>query len=174
MLIPAISGPSMTWSGLANFCRASSVSASMKSTIPLTSACERRSSTGPSRQASSFTAALPFAFTVSANWMQPLGRVRPPVQEHVLDQLQQILRDLLVNRELPRVHDAHVQPRADGVVQERRVHRLAHRVVAAERERDVAHAAAHAAVRQVRLDPPRRVDERRSRSRCAPPCPSRR
>ena len=36
--IPSISGPSITSSGRSSFCRASSVSSSMKSTIPWTSA----------------------------------------------------------------------------------------------------------------------------------------
>ena len=51
------------------------------------------------------------------------------------------LGNLFVHRELAGVDDAHVQAGPDRVIQERRVHRLAHHVVAAERERDVAHAA---------------------------------
>ena len=73
---------------------------------------------------------------------QPVGGVGPAVEQHVLDALEQVLGDLLVDLELAGVDDAHVQPGADGVIQERRVHRLADHVVAAERERDVAHAAA--------------------------------
>ncbi len=45
------------------------------------------------------------------------------------------------------------------MIQKRRVHRLAHAVVAAEAERDVRHAAAHLRVRQILLDPLRRADE---------------
>ena len=44
--MPSISGPSITSSGRPSFWRASSASASMKSTTPCTSACERRCSTG--------------------------------------------------------------------------------------------------------------------------------
>ena len=43
--MPSISGPSMMSSGRGYFCRASSTSASMKSTTPCTSACDRRAST---------------------------------------------------------------------------------------------------------------------------------
>ena len=50
-------------------------------------------------------------------------------------------------------------PARDGVIEERRVHRLAHLVVAAEAERDVGDAAAHLGVRQVLLDPARGLDE---------------
>ena len=55
ILIPDIRGPSITANGLPYLSRASSVSCSMKSTIPLTSACDNRSSTGAARHASSFT-----------------------------------------------------------------------------------------------------------------------
>ncbi len=65
--MPAINGPSITSSGLTYFWRASSVSWSMWSTIPFTSACESRSSTVPLRHSSSTTSALPFCFTESAN-----------------------------------------------------------------------------------------------------------
>ena len=47
--MPSISGPSITSIGRSSFCRASSVSSSMKSTIPWTSACSRRFSTVSSR-----------------------------------------------------------------------------------------------------------------------------
>ncbi len=57
-----------------------------------------------------------------------------PVEEDVLDALEQVGLDVLVHGELPGVHDPHVEPRADRVVEERRVHRLADGVVTAERE----------------------------------------
>ncbi len=83
-----------------------------------------------------------------------------PVEEHVLDELQQVGRDVLVDRELAGVDDAHVQPGPHGVEQERRVHRLAHDVVAAEGERQVGDAAAGAGARAALLDQRQRVDER--------------
>jgi hypothetical protein len=66
----------------------------------------------------------------------------------------------LRRRELAGVDDAHVHARADGVVQEGRVHGLAHRVVPAEREGDVAEAARDLGQGQGRLDAPRRLQER--------------
>ena len=71
---------------------------------------------------------------------QPLGGVRPAVEDHVFDQLAQRRVEFFVDAELPGIDDAHRHARADRVVQERGVHRFAHRVVAAERERHVAHA----------------------------------
>ena len=90
---------------------------------------------------------------------QPLGRVAAAVEDHVLDVLEEILRDLRIDAELPGVDDAHRHAGPDRVIQERGVHRLAHRVVAAERERQVGHAAGDLDVRQVLPDPARRLDE---------------
>ncbi len=90
---------------------------------------------------------------------EALGRVRTAVEQDVLDELAQLRVDLLVHLEHAGVDDAHVHAGLDGVVEERRVHRLADVVVAAEAERDVRHAAAHLGVRQVRLDPARGLDE---------------
>ena len=58
---------------------------------------------------------------------QPLGRVGPPVQDHVLHPLAQVAGDILVDRELPGVDDAHGHALADRVVEEHGVHGLAHR-----------------------------------------------
>ena len=66
---------------------------------------------------------------------QPLGRVGAPVEHHVLAGLAQVLVDRLVDRELAGVDDAHVHAGLDGVIEEHRVHRFAHRLVAAKRER---------------------------------------
>ncbi len=63
---------------------------------------------------------------------EPLGRVRAPVENDVLDALAQLGRNLVVHAELAGVDDAHRHPGADRVVEEHRVDRLAHRVVAAE------------------------------------------
>ena len=79
---------------------------------------------------------------------QPLRRVLAAVQEDVLDEVEQVLRDLLVDRELAGVHDAHVEAGRDRVVEKRGVHGLADGVVPAEREGDVRDAARHLHVRQ--------------------------
>ena len=64
--MPAISGPSMTSKGSLYCNLASSVSASIKSVIPLIKECANLSSTVPSLHAALFTSTLPFALTVSA------------------------------------------------------------------------------------------------------------
>ena len=104
-------------------------------------------------------AAAPCALQRFADIHQPLGRVRTAVQQHVFDQHLQLRLDLLVHLEHPGIHDAHVHARRDGVIQKRGVHGLADLVVAAEAERDIGDAAAHLRMRQVGLDPARRVDE---------------
>ena len=89
----------------------------------------------------------------------PLGRVRPAVEDDVLDVLEQILRDVLVDHQLAGVDDAHVHAGPDRVIQERRVNGLTHHIVAAERKRQIADAAADLHARAGRLDDPRRLDE---------------
>jgi hypothetical protein len=90
---------------------------------------------------------------------QPFGGVGAAVQHHVFDAFAQFSIELVVDADHPGVDDAHVHAGLDGVVQEHRVDRLAHRLVAAEAEAHVADAAGHLGPPQVPLDPARRVDE---------------
>ena len=128
--------------------------------MPLTSAWLRRSSTVPDRQASSSALRLVLLLHRLRERDQALGGVGAPVEQHVLHQLEQVLGDLLVDRELAGVDDAHVHARADRVVQEGGVHGLAHGVVAAEGERDVAEPARDLGQGQGGLDAARRLEER--------------
>ncbi len=80
-------------------------------------------------------------------------------EDHVLDVLEQLRGDVLVDRELARVDDPHVEAGVDRVVQEGGVHRLAHDLVAAEREREVRDAAARERAGTALLDQPLRLDE---------------
>ena len=82
--------------------------------------------------AAPFPARLPLVFR--SQRQQPLRGVGAPGEDHVLDGFLQAFGDILVDRQLARVHYAHVHAGPDGVVKEYRVHRLADRVVAAERE----------------------------------------
>ena len=120
-----------------------------------------RLSTGSSRQARScaFASLPPAPVEALGDGEQALGRVGTAVQHDVLAGLAQLGIDLVVDGELARIDDAHVHPRLDGVVEEHRVHRLAHRLVATERERQVGDAAGHMRMRQVGADPARRLDE---------------
>ena len=90
---------------------------------------------------------------------QALGGIGAAVQHHVLGELAQIRRQIVVDGELAGIDDAEVHPRLNGVVEEHRVHRLAHRLVAPEGERQVRHAARDVGMRQLRADEPRRLDE---------------
>ena len=133
---------------------------SMKSTIPCTSACSSRFATGASRQREVELALRPLAADAVGDLDEPLGRVGAAVEEHVLDALEQLRLDVLVDGELAGVDDAHVEPGADRVVEERRVHRLADRVVAAEREAEVRDAARRAHAGAALLDQRQALDER--------------
>ena len=90
---------------------------------------------------------------------EPVGRVGAAGEDHVLDALEQLGLDVLVDRELAGVDDAHVEPGADRVVEERGVHRLADDVVAAEREAEVRDAAARPRAGAALLDPRQRLEE---------------
>ena len=63
---------------------------------------------------------------------QPLGGVRPSIQQYILHQLEEVFGNLLVHRQLSGVDDPHVQTGLNGMVQKGRVHRLAHDVVTTE------------------------------------------
>ncbi len=150
----------MTSSGRVEAARASSVSASMNSVMPLTSACSRRLATGSARQARSLSGPLAaLALVALGERQQPLGRVRAAVEHHVLAGVAQLAVDVLVDRELPGVDDAHVHAGRDRVVEEHRVHRLAHPLVAAEREGQVRHAAGDVHERHALADLARGLDE---------------
>ncbi len=90
---------------------------------------------------------------------QPLGRVRSAVQDDILDQLAQLRLDLVVDRQDAGVHDGHVEAGGDRVVQEDRMDRLAHAVVAAEREGHVRDAARGSCAGELLLQPPDGLDE---------------
>ena len=90
---------------------------------------------------------------------EPLGRILSPVEEDVLDALEQLRLDVLVDRELAGVDDPHVEPRTDRVVEEGSVHRLAHCVVPAEREGEVRDAAGDERARTTLLEERDRRDE---------------
>jgi hypothetical protein len=154
--MPAISGPSMTCSGRSACCRASSVSASMNSVMPLTSAWLIRLLDRP--VAPGEIALLGF---LAGRALEALGNVRQQpfgggaaglgqaVEHDVLTEPRAAPgRSIVIDGELAGIDDAHVHAGLDAVIQEHRVHRLAHRLVAAERERQVRHAARDMDMRQ--------------------------
>jgi hypothetical protein len=73
---------------------------------------------------------------------EPLGRVGPPIEDHVFDVLEQILWNVFVDDQLAGVDDPHVEARFDGVEEKRRVDGLANHVVSAEGKRQIADPAA--------------------------------
>ena len=141
------------------FTRASSVSASMKSTTPCTSACASRVFDGRFAPGQIGRAFARRALDLLGKRHHPLRRVRPAVEDDVLDVFEQIGRDVLVDDQLPGIDDAHVEAGLDGVEEKRRVDGLADDIVAAEGERQVADAATDLDARALLLDEPRRLDE---------------
>ena len=66
---------------------------------------------------------------------QPLGGVLAPVEHDVLAGFAQFAIEVVIDRDLAGIDDTEIHAGGDGVIQEHRVHRLAHRLIAAERER---------------------------------------
>ena len=90
---------------------------------------------------------------------QPLGGIRAAVEHHILAGLAQLRRDLLIDLKRARIDDAHVEPGADGVEEEHRMHGLAHGIIAAKREGEIGDAAGHMGMGQTGANGPRRLDE---------------
>ena len=93
----------MTCSGRSNCSRASSVSSVTNSSIPLTSACSSRFTTGqlaPCLILGLLRARL--ALEASGDLEQSLGGVRTAIQDHIFDTLAQFRIDVLVDRQLAR------------------------------------------------------------------------
>ena len=63
---------------------------------------------------------------------QPLGRIGATIQDHVLDEFQQISGNVAVNFQHSRIDDSHVESGPNRMIEKRRMHGLAHRIVAAE------------------------------------------
>ena len=119
--------------------------------MPCTMAWVMRSITGSERQAASSTSATaPSPLIFLRQGQQPLGRVGAAVEQHVLDAFAQGRGNVLIDGELAGIDDAHVHARLDGVEQEHRMHRLAHRLVAAEGEGEVGDAAGDMGMRAFR------------------------
>ena len=90
---------------------------------------------------------------------QTLRGVGPAVQEHILHHREQLRFDLLVDLEHASIHDGHVETGLDCMVEESRVHRLAHGVIAPEGEGDIAQATAALSAGKSRFDLPNSLDE---------------
>ena len=100
--------------------------------------------------------ALPAIFL--GGFEQPVGGVLAPVEDDVLDQLSKLGIDVVVKRELAGIDDAHIHAGLDRVIEEHRMHRLAHPLIAAEGEGEIGDAARDVHVRQLGLDAARGLD----------------
>ena len=90
---------------------------------------------------------------------QPIGRIGPAIEKHILHVLEQFLVDLFIDLQHAGIDDAHVQPGPHGVIEKRRVHRLTDHIVATEGKRNVTHATACAHARATLLHLPHGLDK---------------
>ena len=149
MFMPSINGPSITSSGRDEFVDALD---------------QRVGQAFLDRPAAPFGRRLGRALgaigaIATGNLEQPLGRIGPPIQDHVLDRVAQLARNVVVDRELTGIDDTHVHSGTDRVVEKHRVHRFAHDIIAAKRERDIADSATDQHPRQTLFDLARGLDK---------------
>ena len=90
---------------------------------------------------------------------QPLAGIGAAVEHDVLARLAQFGIEIVVDRDLPGIDDAHIHAGGDGVIEKHRMHRLAQELIAAEREGKIGDAAGDVGMRQVLPDPARGFDE---------------
>ena len=161
MFIPFISEPSITSTARPAACRAASTSSSMNVVIPFTKRMFHPAVDVPRTPflGDRIRGRLPGSGEARRGIEQPLGGVGASGEHDVLTELAQFGVDLVVHGELAGVDDAEAHAGLDRAQQEHRVHRFAHRLVAAERERQVRHAARDVDVRQLVGDQLRRLDE---------------
>ena len=69
-----------------------------------------------------------------SGFQKALCGILAAIEDHILDQLTQLGFDLVIDLKLAGIDDAHIHARLDGMVEKHRVHGLAHRLIAAERE----------------------------------------
>ena len=93
------------------------------------------------------------------NGNKTFSSIGTAVEHHILHDLAEFKRDIFVLHCSLRIHYSHIHSGRNGVIQEHRVQCLAHIVVTAEREREVAHSAAYVRTRQVLLYPCTGTDE---------------
>ena len=97
------------------------------------------------------TATLSLGLDFLGEFDQPFGGVGAAIEQDVFDAFPQFRFDFFVNSQLAGIHNAHVEPGPNGMKQKRGMHRFADRVVSAERERNIADAAADLGAGQIAL-----------------------
>ena len=160
--IPAISGPSITSSGRSRAVRASSVSCSMNSSIPCTSACLRRSSTVVSRheRSSSFFMAPPLTVSANATMRSVASGRRSKMMSSTCSSRSGGMSSY--SAICPAFTIAMSRPAAIAWYRNAEWIASRTRVVPAEAEREVRDAAGDLDARQPLLEQPRGLDERRA------------
>ncbi len=88
-----------------------------------------------------------------------LGSTLLAIQNHILDHLELILRNIGISHLRGWVHDAEVHTLLNGMIEEDGMHGLTDVVVASEREAQITHTTTDVGTRQVFLDPTRSTDE---------------
>ena len=95
---------------------------------------------------------LAVAAIVFCNIEQTVRRVRAAIQDDVLDPLAQLIWDIIINRQLARIDNRHIETRWNGVIEKDRMHGFTHRIVPAKGKANIRQSARNTRMRQVRFD----------------------
>ena len=90
---------------------------------------------------------------------EAFGGVGTSVEHHVFHRVTQLARDIVIDRQVARIDNRHVEPGANGVIEENAVNGAPHRLITPEREGDVRHPARNPSTGQGLLDAARRLDK---------------
>ncbi|OPZ73177.1 MAG: hypothetical protein BWY82_01207 [Verrucomicrobia bacterium ADurb.Bin474] len=90
---------------------------------------------------------------------QELRCTRIAIEDNILDRFEQNGINFLVGNQQSGIHNSHVQPGGNRMVQEHRMHRLPHNVVSPEGKRNIRNTTAGPASRTTALHLPNRVDK---------------
>ncbi len=98
-------------------------------------------------------------FKAVGEFDKPVGCILTAVEDNVFDSRFQVVGHLAIRHQRRSVDDSHIETGTDSVVEKNGVHSLADIVVAAEREREIAHASADLCAREILLNPTGCVDK---------------
>ena len=93
------------------------------------------------------------------NFQQTIGRIGPAIEDDILAGLAQFGIDGVIDIQLPSIDDRHVEPGRDRMEEENRMHRAAHRLVAAEGKTQVRQTTRNMGVRAPLANLAARLDE---------------
>ena len=83
------------------------------------------------------------------NIQKAVRRIGAAVQNNILNPLAQLIGDIIINRQLTRIDNRHIETCRNGVIEKDRMHGFAHRIISAKGETDIRQSARNPRMRQI-------------------------